>query len=55
MPWTGRTHTRRVLGGHFVQEDIVIEFPGDNGPGVLMLRGYHASRRWPCSCRTRSP
>jgi hypothetical protein len=43
MTWTSRSVVRRVLGGHFLQDDMVVEFSlpdGTAGPGPLVIRTF---------------
>lgn len=39
MPWTSTSHVRKVMNGHFVRDDMVIEF-GDALPGSIQFTTF---------------
>ena len=49
QPWTGKSVSRSVLGGHFVQEDTVIDL-GEGAPAQLVFRTFYGydkeAKKW---------
>ena len=41
MPWTSHSSTRWVLNGHFLLEDMRVDFPPETGMGALVFRTLH--------------
>ena len=50
MKWTANSHASKVLGGHFVQEDVEITFEGEQAPPPLAFRNIYGfnkeTKRW---------
>ena len=50
MKWTATSNNTSVLGGHFVQENVKIEFEGDEAPPALVFRTLYGfdkeAKKW---------
>ncbi|MFQ5654810.1 MAG: DUF1579 family protein [Planctomycetota bacterium] len=40
MPWTSKSTSKKVLGGHFIQDEIRVDFQGEQEMPPLIMRGY---------------